>query len=388
MNRRAVFLVVLLAGAIAVVSGRFAYSELPPAQSKAPAPVAKSSFKVETVAGDLANPWALQFLPDGRFLVTERSGQMRVISPDGKSKITIGGLPTIAEVGQGGLLDVALDPRFADNRLIYFTFAEPRGGSLNGTSVARARLELDDKAGTLQNLKVIFRQEPAFSGGLHFGSRLAFADDGTLFVTLGERFQRDAAQDLTKHFGKVVRITTDGAPPADNPKFNTPSAVGVWSLGHRNQQSAAIHPTTRKLWTVEHGPRGGDEINIVESGRNYGWPVIGYGIDYSGVPIHASTHGEGLEQPVYVWRPSIAPSGMAFYTGDRFPAWKGNLFVGALAGQHLTRLVLNGDRVVAEERLLAGLNERIRDVRQGPDGNLYVLTDSPRGQLIRLVPGQ
>jgi aldose sugar dehydrogenase len=387
MNRRAKFLAVILTLAVGVMlSNRLAYSELPAALTKAPAPAAKSAVKVEIVASDLAHPWALQFLRDGRMLVTERPGRLRVVSKDGKVSAPIEGMPKVAAVGQGGLLDLALHPKFADNQLVYFTFSEPRGGDSNGTSVARARLELDDKGGRLQDLRIIFRQEPAVSGGLHFGSRLAFADDGTLFVTLGERNQRDFAQDLSNHLGKVVRITSDDQFPADNPVLGPKAAAGIWSLGHRNVQSAAIHPTTRKLWTVEHGPKGGDEINIPEKGRNYGWPVIGYGIDYNGAKIHASTHKQGMEQPVYVWRPSIAPSGMAFYTGNRFPAWTGNLFVGALAGQHLARLVLDGDKVIAEERLLGDLDERIRDVRQGPDGFLYVLTDNPRGRLLRIVP--
>jgi aldose sugar dehydrogenase len=387
MNRRAKFLAVILTLAVGVMlSNRLAYSELPAALTRAPAPTAKSAVKVETVASDLTHPWALQFLPDGRMLVTERPGRLRVVGKDGKVSPPVEGMPKVAAVGQGGLLDIALDPNFASNRLIFFSFSEPRAGGSIGTSVARARLELDDTGGRLYDLKIIFRQEPAVSGGLHFGSRLAFAGDGTLFVTLGERNQRDLAQDLSNHLGKVVRITSDGQFPPDNPDFGPKAAAGIWSLGHRNVQSAAIHPTTRKLWTVEHGPKGGDEINIPEKGRNYGWPVIGYGIDYNGAKIHAGTHKPGMEQPVYVWRPSIAPSGMAFYTGDRFPTWKGNLFVGALAGQHLARLVLDGDKIVAEERLLGDLDERIREVRQGPDEFLYVLTDNPRGRLLRIVP--
>ncbi len=354
--------------------------------TNAPPPASKSSFTVETVASGLAYPWALQFLPDGRMLVTERPGRMRLIGQDGKLSAPIDGLPVVAAINQGGLLDLALDPKFADNGFIYITFAELRGANLNGTSVARARLFLDSTGAKLLDVSVIFRQEPATSGGVHFGSRLAFADDGTLFITLGERYQRDFAQDLNRHWGKIVRITTSGAFPPDNPVFNPAAAPGIWSWGHRNPQSAAIHPVSRKLWTVEHGARGGDEINIPAKGRNYGWPVIGYGIDYSGAKIHAETRREGMEQPIYYWTPSIAPSGMAFYTGNRFPSWTGNLFVGALAGQHLTRLVLDGEAVVAEERLLTDLGERIRDVRQGPDGLLYVLTDSSQGKVLRLRP--
>lgn len=386
MSRRAIVLAVILLAAIGFVSGRFTRADVPAAITNAPQPAVKAAFKVEVVATGLAYPWALQFLPDGRMLVTERGGRMRVIDRQGVVSPPIEGLPASVAINQGGLLDVALDPKFADTRLIYFTFAEPRGSDANGTSVARARLELDAGAARLVDLKIIFRQEPASTGGLHFGSRLAFADDGTLFVTLGERNQRDAAQDLTGHLGKVVRITTDGGFPADNPTFPGTAAPGIWSYGHRNPQSAAIHPTSRKLWTVEHGPRGGDEVNVPEKGRNYGWPVIGYGIDYSGAKLHQSTQKTGMEQPVYVWAPSIAPTGMAFYTGNRFPAWKGNLFVGALAGQHLTRLILDNEKIVAEERLLADLGERIRDVRNGPDGYLYVLTDNSRGRVLRLVP--
>ncbi len=386
MSRRAIVLAVILLAAIGFVSGRFTRADVPAAITNAPQPAVKAAFKVEVVATGLAYPWALQFLPDGRMLVTERGGRMRVIDRQGVVSPPIEGLPASVAINQGGLLDVALDPKFADTRLIYFTFAEPRGSDANGTSVARARLELDAGAARLVDLKIIFRQEPASTGGLHFGSRLAFADDGTLFVTLGERNQRDAAQDLTGHLGKVVRITTDGGFPADNPTFPGTAAPGIWSYGHRNPQSAAIHPTSRKLWTVEHGPRGGDEVNVPEKGRNYGWPVIGYGIDYSGAKLHQSTQKTGMEQPVYVWAPSIAPTGMAFYTGNRFPAWKGNLFVGALAGQHLTRLILDNEKIVAEEHLLADLGERIRDVRNGPDGYLYVLTDNSRGRVLRLVP--
>ena len=386
MSRRAIVLAVILLAAIGFVSGRFSRADVPAAITNAPQPAVKAAFKVEVVATGLAYPWALQFLPDGRMLVTERGGRMRVIDRQGVVSPPIEGLPASVAINQGGLLDVALDPKFADTRLIYFTFAEPRGSDANGTSVARARLELDAGAARLVDLKIIFRQEPASTGGLHFGSRLACADDGTLFVTLGERNQRDAAQDLTGHLGKVVRITTDGGFPADNPTFPGTAAPGIWSYGHRNPQSAAIHPTSRKLWTVEHGPRGGDEVNVPEKGRNYGWPVIGYGIDYSGAKLHQSTQKTGMEQPVYVWAPSIAPTGMAFYIGNRFPAWKGNLFVGALAGQHLTRLILDNEKIVAEERLLADLGERIRDVRNGPDGYLYVLTDNSRGRVLRLVP--
>ena len=355
--------------------------------TNAPAPATKSAVKVETFAQGLVHPWGLQFLPDGRLLVTEREGRMRVVAKDGKLSPPVAGVPKAAVTGQGGLLDVALDPKFAANGLVYFSYAEPRDGTLNGTSVARGRLTADAAMPKLDDVQVIFRQQPAAPGGLHFGSRLAFADDGMLFVTMGERYQREYAQDLRRHFGKIVRIAPDGSIPPDNPQFGPTAAKGIWSYGHRNVQAAAIHPVTRQLWIVEHGPQGGDEINIPLPGRNYGWPVIGYGIDYDGSIIHESTHKEGMEQPIYYWRPSIAPSGMAFYTGDLFPGWKGNLLVGALAGRHVARLVLDRDRIIGEEKLLANLGERIRDVRQGPDGAVWLLTDHPEGRILRLVPG-
>ncbi len=287
-----------------------------------------------------------------------------------------------------GLLDIALDSNFVTNKLVYLSYAEPRGGSRNGTSVARGTLIFEANEARLDQVRVIFRQQPSTTGGLHFGSRLAFADDGTLFVTLGERYQRDFAQDTSRHWGKVVRINSDGSIPVDSPNFGANAAPGLWSIGHRNPQAAGIHPTSRKLWIVEHGPQGGDEINIPISGGNYGWPLVGYGIDYSGATIHGSTQRVGLVQPIYYWAPSIAPSGMTFYTGDKFPSWKGDLFVGALAGQHLARLVLDGETIIAEERLLANLNHRVRDVRQGPDGFLYILTDSARGEILRLTPAE
>jgi glucose/arabinose dehydrogenase len=347
---------------------------------------AAAPFRVETVADGLVHPWGLQFLPDGRLLVSERPGRLRLVGRDGKLSAPIDGVPKVAALNQGGLLDVALDPKFPANSLIYLTFAEPRGGETNGTSLARARLVLAADGGRLEDVGIVFRQQPATTGGLHFGSRLAFADDGTLFVTLGERYQKDYAQDLTRHWGKMVRILPDGSVPRDNPFVGRSDALPeIWSYGHRNPQSAAIHPVTRKLWTVEHGAKGGDEINIPQKGRNYGWPVITYGVDYSGARIGIGTQKAGMEQPVYYWDPSIAPSGMAFYTGDMFPEWKGNLFVGSLVLRHLSRLELDGETVEKEERLLKDLGERIRDVRQGPDGALWLLTDNPRGRVLRLV---
>jgi glucose/arabinose dehydrogenase len=291
--------------------------------------------------------------------------------------------------GQGGLLDVALSPDFASSGLVYFSYAEPRGSGRTGTTVARAKLVLDGEDGHLADVEVIFRQQPDIHESIHYGSRLVFARDGTLFVTLGERGQNMGAQDLSNHVGKVVRLRPDGSVPPDNPFVGREGArPEVWSLGHRNQQAAALHPETGKLWTVEHGARGGDEINIPLPGRNYGWPVISYGRDYSGAKIGEGTAKAGLEQPVYYWDPSIAPSGMAFYTGDLFPEWKGNLFVGALRGQALHRLVLHGEQVVGEEKLLADLGERIRDVRAGPDGALWLLTDNPEGRVLRVVPAR
>ncbi len=344
-------------------------------------------FRVETVADRLDHPWGLAFLPDGRMLVTERGGRLRIVTTSGAKSQPLAGVPLVFAREQGGLLDVALSPRFAENRLVYLTYAEPRGGGKAGTAVARGRLVEEITGARLDEVQVIFQQQPAAGGGGHFGSRLAFAKDGRLFVTLGERYQSDRAQDLSGHLGKVVRIEADGSVPGDNPFIGRSDVrPELWSYGHRNPQSAAIHPETGKLWTVEHGPRGGDEINVPLAGLNYGWPVIGYGIDYSGAKLHASTHRPGMEQPIHYWVPSIAPSGMAFYTGDQFPRWKGNLFVGALAMQHLNRLELDGERIVREERLLKRLQERIRDVRQGPDGLIYLLTDHPDGRILRLMP--
>lgn len=343
----------------------------------------KMRIRVTTVAQELENPWGLAFLPDGRMLVTERPGRLRIVQPDGRLSKPLSGVPSVYARGQGGLLDVALDPRFAENRLVYLSYAEAGEGGA-GTAVARGRL---GEAG-LEEVAVVFRQRPKVGGRNHWGSRLVFARDGTLFVTLGDRFDyMERAQDLEGHFGKVVRINPDGSVPKDNPFVGREGALPeIWSLGHRNVQGAALHPDMGALWIHEHGPRGGDEINISQPGRNYGWPVIGYGVHYSGAKIGVGTAKPGLEQPLYYWDPSIAPSGMAFYTADRFPEWRGNLFVGALKAQCLVRLELDGARVVREERLLAELDERIRDVRQGPDGFLYLLTDDDDGRLLRVEP--
>jgi glucose/arabinose dehydrogenase len=353
----------------------------------APAATSKQKYKVATFASGLVHPWGMAFLPDGQVLVSERPGRVRIVGKDGKLSDPVRGVPAVVAGGQGGLLDVALDPSFASNRLVYLSYSEPRGDGLNATGVARGKLVTDGSSPQLDDVKVIFRQMPAASGSAHFGSRLAFARDGNLFITTGDRYHGKAkAQDLGTHFGRVIRIRPDGSVPPDNPFVNRSGALPeTWSYGHRNPQSAAIHPETGKLWTVEHAARGGDEINVPEAGKNYGWPVINYGRDYSGLKIGESTHKAGMEQPIYDWDPSIAPSGMAFYTGSLFPEWKGNLFVGALAGRALHRLVLKGESIVGEEALLKGL-DRIRDVRNGPDGALWLLTDSPQGRILRLVP--
>ncbi|NIX76302.1 PQQ-dependent sugar dehydrogenase [Microvirga terricola] len=341
---------------------------------------------VETVARGLENPWSLAFLPDNRMLVTERPGRLRIVSADGKLSAPIANVPPVAAHGQGGLLDVTLDPKFAQNRLIYLSFAENRGEDRAGTSVARARLSDDGK--TLENLQVIFRQEPAHTGDNHFGSRLVFDRDGNLFVTLGERFDlREQAQNPANHLGKIVHIKPEGGAASNNPFRDVQGTrPEIWSIGHRNVQGAALNPTTGELWTAEHGARGGDEINIPRKAKNYGWPVISYGVDYSGAKIGEGTKKAGMEQPVYYWDPSIAPSGMAFYTGDKFPAWRGNILIGGLASKSVSRLDIEGEKVTGEERMLRNIGERIRDVRQGPDGLVYLLTDSSEGRILRVKP--
>ncbi len=343
------------------------------------------NVKVVEVASGLQNPWSLAFLPDGRMLVTERPGRLRLVSAQGTLSAPIEGVPAVHARGQGGLLDVAVGPNFAEDGLIVFAYAEPteRGAR---TAVARARLDVDDLR--LQEVRRIFAQDEDPSGNHHWGSRLVFAADGTLFVTLGDRFHpRDRAQALDSHLGKVVRITLDGGVPADNP-FATRAGARpeVWSYGHRNVQGAALHPQTGELWTHEHGPQGGDEVNRTRAGLNYGWPEITYGREYvTGRKIGEADARAGVEPPVLHWTPSIAPSGMVFYTGDVFPAWKGSLFVGSLKFQLLARLELDGERVVREERLLTELGRRIRDVRQGPDGHLWLL-DETEGRILRLDP--
>ena len=341
---------------------------------------------VETVAGGLVHPWGLAFLPDGRMLVTERPGRMRIVTRDGQMSAPLNGVPEVWASGQGGLLDVVLDTSFAQNSTIYFCFAERASGG-GRTAVARAKL-VDANPAKLDDVKIIFRQDGPLSTGNHYGCRIAQDTDGNLFVTLGEHFfTRDEAQNLGNHLGKVVRIAPDGSVPKDNPFVGRADAKPeIWSYGHRNPQSLAINPATGVLWEIEHGPKGGDEVNIIGKAKNYGWPVIGYGIDYNGTKIHESTSKDGMEQPIKYWVPSIAPSGMAFYNGALFPAWKGSLFTGALAGRMLVRLSLDGDKVTGEERLLQNLNERIRDVRQGPDGAIWLLTDNSAGRILRVSP--
>lgn len=342
------------------------------------------ALRAVTVAEGLEHPWGLAFLPDGALLVTEREGRVRLVSAGGRLSPPLAGVPAVYASGQGGMLDVALDPDFERNGMIYLSYAEPGPGGA-GTAVARARL---DRAGVrLEGLRVIFRQEPKSRGGRHFGGRLVFARDGRLFITVGERGERDRVQDFSVNRGQVIRINADGSVPEDNPFVGkTGKRPEVWSHGHRNPQGAALHPTTGELWLHEHGARGGDEVNIARSGRNYGWPIIAYGRHYSGDRIGIGTHKEGLEQPLHYWDPSIAPSGMTFYTGDLFPKWRGSLLVGALKFQLVSRLTLSGERVLEEERFLEGLDERIRDIRQGPHGALYLLTDSDDGRILRIEP--
>jgi glucose/arabinose dehydrogenase len=341
-----------------------------------------------TVASGLDHPWSLTWLPDGRMLVTERPGRLRIVGKGGALSPPLGGVPAVMAQSQGGLLDVTLDPAFGTNRRIYLSYLEPRAGGRGAISVARARLAEAGGPARLVGLTVILRTRPAAPDGVNVGSRLAFGSDGRLYVTIGDRMVlRDQAQSLASDLGKVARFGPDGSIPRDNPFVGRRGArPETFSLGHRNPEGLAVNPATGALWEVEHGAKGGDEINILRPGRNYGWPTITYGVDYSGARIGVGTARAGMQQPVYYWDPSIAPSGMAFYSGSLFPRWRGSLFVGALKAQRLVRLALQGDRVVGEEALLLNLRERIRDVRQGPDGALYVLTDNDAGRILKLVP--
>jgi len=375
-----------------------------PGQTRACAVNSNVAFDVTVLAKGLDRPWAVEPLPNGDFLITEKPGRLRIVSAKGEVGEPIGGLlpvgqggvsaasgqgglPPITARGQGGLLDVALSPTFARDRTIFWSFSEQREGG-SGTSVARGRLSEDRR--NLEQVRVIFRAIPTYNNGLHFGSRLAFGSDGMLYITLGDRFDRPnrpKVQQMDNHLGKIIRINPDGSVPADNPFAKQSGAMPeIWTLGHRNIQSAAFDENGR-LWTVEHGARGGDELNLIEKGKNYGWAVVSYGEEYSGEPLAgAVTQKEGYEQPVYYWDPVIAPSGAQFYTGNAFPAWRGSLFIGGLVSQRLVRLVIKDNRVIGEEHLLSDRGQRIRDVRQGPDGALYVVTDENNGELWKITP--
>lgn len=356
-------------------------------QTRAPAAHSNTVLDVTPVVTGLELPSSFAFLPDGRMLIAETRGRVRIVDRSGKLSPPVAGVPAVHQKAINGLMDVVLDPDFVRSHTLFFSYVEPREGG-SGTALARARL-VDGPMPRLEDLKVIFRQLPTVESDSHFGARIAFAPDGTLFLTLGERFlpeTRTSAQDPGSLLGKIVRLDKDGKAPRDNPFVGRAGArPEVWSIGHRNPEGVAFDPATGHLWSIEHGPKGGDELNRIEPGRNYGWPVISYGVEQSGekLPGGATVHA-GMEQPVYYWDPVIAPSSMLFYTGRLFPAWRNSLFVGGLAGQKLSRLVLKDDRVVAEEWLLEDLHQRIRDVIQGPDGALYVATDG--GSILRVTP--
>ncbi|MCP3057485.1 PQQ-dependent sugar dehydrogenase [Myxococcus sp. K38C18041901] len=359
-----------------------------PGQTRAPAVNTRTALQVTEVAAGFNKPWAIAFLPDKRMLVTEKpTGKLFIVTPEGKKSPAIAGLPKVDGRNQGGLLDVEVGPDYGTSGLIYWTYYEPRKGG-NGLAVARAKL-VDGPKPKVEGVKVIFRMEPTLESTLHAGGRLVFTPDGKLFVTLGERSimeGRVQARDLKSDFGKIVRINPDGSIPKDNPFVGQKDArPEIWTLGHRNILSAALDSKGR-LWEVEMGPRGGDELNLIERGKDYGWPTIGYGEEYSGEPIHKTTQGPGMEQPVYYWDPVISPSGMTIYSGELFPEWKGNFFIGGLSSTALVRLVLENDRVVGEERLLMDQKARIREVVQGPEGALYLLTDDSNGKLLKVTP--
>ncbi len=341
------------------------------------------SLQVASVANGLDHPWGMAFLPDGTILVTERnSGTIRLIETNGRVLPPLSNTPRVYSRGQGGMLDIVIDPAYASTRRIYFSYAETEGG-LASTTVARGRL--NRRVNSLEDFEVIFQQHPKTVGDRHFGSRLIFSPKGHLFITMGERGKRDLTQNFTANMGQVIRINDDGSIPEDNPFVGrTGYRPEIWSVGHRNPQGAALHPLSRELWIHEHGARGGDEINISKPGRNYGWPVIAYGIHYSGAKIGEGTHKKGMEQPIYYWDPSIAPSGMTFYTGNKFAKWKGDVFIGALKYRLLVRLSLDGDKIISEEHILDELNKRVRSVVQGPDENLYILVDENPGQVLRI----
>jgi glucose/arabinose dehydrogenase len=344
------------------------------------------AYDVSVVATGLEKPWSVEPLPGGDYLVTEKPGRLRIVSRTGTIGAPIAGVPAVDARGQGGLLDVALSPAFATDRTIFWSFTEPREGG-NGTTIARGTLPSDRKS--LDDVRVIFRVLPTYSNNMHFGSRLAFGPDGMLYATFGERSDRATrpyAQRLDSHLGKIVRIRPDGTVPPDNPFVGRDDAKPeIWSVGHRNIQAAAFDPTGQ-LWSIEHGTNGGDELNRIEKGKNYGWADVGYGVEYSGQPLPGPTAKAGTEQPVYYWDPVIAPSGAQFYTGDAFPAWKNSLFIGALKEQRLVRLTIEHGRVTGEEHLLTDRGHRLRDVKQGPDGALYIVTDDQSGELWRVAP--
>ena len=359
-------------------------------QTRAPLARSNVAYEVDTVASGLEKPWAVDFLPGGRFLVTEKPGRLRVVMPDGRVLPPVAGVPAVDARRQGGLLDVAVR-REGPGTTVCLTYAEPREGGKNGTAAACAEATGAENI-TLNAMRVVFRQKPDWDSQGHYGSRIAFARDGRMFITTGERMHaepRQLAQSLDTTFGKVVRLEANGMSPPDNPFYRQDAAGSprsqIWSYGHRNIQSAAIHPATGELWIVEHGPKGGDELNIPKAGKNYGWPVVSYGVEYSGAPVgEGVTARQGVEQPAYYWDPVIAPSGMAFYTGKLFPAWRNSLFIGGLGTKQIVRLALDGNRVVGEERIDMGA--RIRDVMQGPDGALYLVTDEDKGRLLRIRP--
>lgn len=350
----------------------------------------KGPVLLSVVARGLGQPWGMDVFPNGAIILTEKPGRLRILDREGNLSAPLGGVPPVADGGQGGLLDVTVDPAFANNRLLWLAYSEPASDGANSTAVARGRLSADET--TLEGFTVVFRQLPRYPGGLHFGARVVFARDGTLFVTLGERFRepwREQAQDLGSHLGKVVRLQPDGTAPRDNPFIGRDDALPeLWSYGHRNVQGAAIHPETGKLWITEHGPRGGDELNVLKPGGNYGWPLVSHGVEYSGRPVgRGRSSGPGLADPVATWTPAIAPGGIAFYTDRACPAWQGNLLVSGLRARAILRLELDGESVVHEERLIADEGRRIRDVAVGPDGVIYALTDDKRdGRVIRLAP--
>lgn len=387
------FLITLLAAPVSGAPVRTGPPNVPsnrpafPQQSRAPEVRTRTPFQVTQVASGLRLPWAVAFLPDGRFLITQKhAGQLVIVTPQGEKSRPIEGIPRVDGRNQGGLMDVELAPDFERSRVIYWSYYEPRSGG-NGLAVARGRLDLDTPK--VDNVQIIFRMQPTLESTMHAGGRIVFAPDGNLFITLGERSilpGRRQAQDLGSDFGKIVRIRPDGSIPPDNPFVHRKGArPEIWSYGHRNVLGAALDGQNR-LWAVEMGPRGGDELNHIQRGRNYGWPTIGYGEEYSGAPIHKTTQARGMEQPVYYWDPVISPSSLAIYSGKRFPEWRGNYLIGGLSSEALIRLVLRDDRVIGEERLLTDRHERIRDVSEAPDGTIYILTDDENGRLLRLTP--